>query len=158
MGVWRRLADEVRATWRLLVRELSLFGAVGLVNLGLDIALFNVFTQVFDLGALTSKVLATSISATSAYFMHRHWTFAHRARNKFRREYVVFFGLNAVALGVGLVVIAAARYGLDRTDLLSLNIANLVGIAMGTAFRFWSYKRWVFLRPADHAAAPLIPA
>lgn len=152
-----RLATDVRATWRLVVRELSLFGVVGLVNLALDIALFNLGVQVLGLGALTSKVIAAAISATSAYFMHRHWTFAHRARTRFRREYLTFFGLNAIGLAIGLIVIAAVRYGLDRTDVVWLNAANLVGVALGTVFRFWSYKRWVFTRrPADREPAPLV--
>lgn len=154
MKALRRVGEEVRATWRLLLRELSLFGVVGLVNLGVDVAVFNLCSQLVGLGVLTSKVIATTISATSAYFMHRHWTFAHRVRTEFRREYLIFFALNAVGLAIGLLAIAAARYGLDRTDVLTLNLANLVGIALGTVFRFWSYKRWVFLRQADRAAPP----
>jgi len=140
----RRLREELRATWRILLREISTFGAVGFFNLGLDIAVFNLCSQLFGIGPLTSKVIATLISATSAYFMHRHLSFAHRARTGFRREYLLFFFFNAVALVVGLAIIAGARYGLDRTDLLALNVANLIGIALGSLFRFWSYKRWVF--------------
>ncbi len=140
----RRLRGELRATWRVLLREISTFGAVGFVNLGLDVAVFNLCSQLLDLGVLTSKVIAAVVSVTSAYFMHRHWTFAHRVRSGFRREYLLFFAFNAVALAVGLAVIAGARYGLDRTDLLTLNVANLLGIALGTLIRFWAYKRWVF--------------
>ncbi|MBA2415398.1 MAG: GtrA family protein [Geodermatophilaceae bacterium] len=144
MSALRRLRAELRVTWRVLLREISRFGAVGFFNLGLDVAVFNLCSQVLGLGLLTSKVIATVISATSAYFMHRHWSFSHRARTGFRREYVLFFFFNAIALAVGLVVIAAARYGLDQTGVLALNLANLFGIGLGTLIRFWSYKRWVF--------------
>lgn len=144
MGVLHRLADELRATWRVVLRELSVFGAVGLFNLGVDIAVFNLCTLVFDLDALSSKALATAVSATSAYFMHRGMTFAHRARTGFRREYGLFFLFNAIALVLGLAVIAAAQYVVDLDDALSLNLANLVAVGVGTAFRFWTYKRWVF--------------
>lgn len=140
----RGLRAELRATWRILLREVSLFGAVGFVNLGLDIAIFNLCSQVLNVGVLTSKVIAGVISATSAYFMHRHWSFSHRARSGFRREYLLFFFFNAVALVAGLIIIAGVRYGLNRTDLLALNLANLLGITLGSMFRFWSYKRWVF--------------
>lgn len=145
----RQLRAELRATWRVLLREISTFGAVGFFNLGLDIAVFNLCSQVLGLGLLTSKVVAAVISATSAYFMHRHWSFGHRARTGFRREYVLFFFFNALALGIGLLVIASVRYGLDQTDVLALNVANLAGIALGSLIRFWSYKRWVF--PATHS-------
>lgn len=140
----------------MLLRELSTFGAVGFVNLGLDIAVFNLCSQVFGIGVLTSKVLATVVSATSAYFMHRHWSFGHRARTGFRREYALFFLFNAVALVIGLLVIAGVRYGLDRSDVLTLNIANLFGIALGTLFRFWTYKRWVFPKVAAQTDPQLI--
>lgn len=156
MGVLRRLAEELRATWRVVLRELSVFGAVGVFNLGVDIAVFNLCTLLLDLDALSAKAIATAVSATSAYFMHRGMTFAHRARTGFRREYGLFFLFNAIALVLGLGVIAAAQYGLDRTDALSLNLANLVAVAVGTAFRFWTYKRWVFpalSRPAAALAA-----
>lgn len=128
-----------------MLREISTFGAVGFFNLGVDIAVFNLCSQVLDVGVLTSKVIAAVVSVTSAYFMHRHWTFAHRVRSGFRREYLLFFLFNAVALAVGLVVIAGVRYGLDRTDVLALNVANLIGIGIGTLIRFWAYKRFVFL-------------
>lgn len=149
MSAVRRLREELRATWRILLKEISAFGTVGFINLGVDIAVFNLCWQVFGLGALTSKVIATAISATSAYFMHRHWSFSHRARTGFRREYLLFFFFNAVALVFGLAVIAGARYGLGATDVLALNLANLLGIGLGSLFRFWSYKRWVFPAALD---------
>lgn len=142
------------ASWRVLLRELSAFGVVGLINLGVDIALFNLLHQVVGLGPLTSKVLATCVSATSAYFMHRQWSFAHRARTGLRREYVLFFLLNGIGLAIGLIVIALVRYGFGRADVVSLNVANLVGIGLGTIFRYLTYKRFVFL-PADAAGQPV---
>ena len=151
----QRFRDELRDTWRILLREISTFGAVGFFNLGLDIAVFNLCSQVLGLGLFTSKVIATVISATSAYFMHRNWSFSHRARTGFRREYVLFFFFNAIALGVGLLVIAGARYGLDQTGVLALNLANLVGIGLGTLIRFWSYKRWVFPAVAADGLQPV---
>lgn len=159
----RRVA-ELRSSAGALIGELSKFGVVGFVNLGIDIAMFNLFNQVVGLGPLTSKVLATCISATSAYFMHRHWSFAHRARTGVRREYLLFFALNAIALGIGLAVIAAVRYGLGLDSALWLNLANLVGIVFGTVFRYLAYKRWVFPAvPVAEAAAepvaePAVPA
>ncbi len=139
----------MRATWRTVLRELSAFGIVGTINFGVDIAVFNLCSLVLDMDPLVSKALATIVSATSAYFMHRHWSFSHRARTGFRREYSLFFLFNAIALVVGLVIIAVTQYGFDRTDALALNIANLIAIGVGTGFRFWVYKRWVFPRHPD---------
>ncbi|MEV4897938.1 GtrA family protein, partial [Nonomuraea sp. NPDC055795] len=40
-------------------------------------------------------------------------------------------------------------------DLVSYNIANVIGVGLGTLFRFWSYKRWVFLEATEPIPAEL---
>lgn len=142
----RALTDRP-ARSRSLVRELGAFGIVGLVNLGVDVGLFNLLHFTLGIGPLTSKLVATGVSVTSAYVMHRQWSFSHRARTGVRREYPLFFLINGVALLMGLIVLGVARYGFGLEGVLSLNLANLVGIAVGTAFRFVAYKRWVFMAP-----------
>jgi len=146
----RGLLARIGTPWHVLRKELSAFGAVGVVNLFLDIGLFNALHFGLGVGPLTSKVISTTTATTSAYFMNRHWSFSHRALTELAREYTLFFLLNGVALLMGLVVLGTTRYGLGLTDKLSINVANLVGIGVGTAFRFWSYKRWVF--PPQQAA------
>lgn len=157
-----RLASRFSTPWRILVKELSAFGVVGAVNLAVDIGIFNALHFGAGLGPLTSKVISTSISTTLSYFMNRHWSFSHRARTGLGREYTLFFLLNGVALLIGLAVIALVHYGFGLSSPFALNVANLIGIGLGTIFRFWSYKRWVFLshRRADerseaHTAAGL---
>ena len=149
MSVVRSLLDRAGSPWQVLAKELSAFGVVGVVNLFVDIGLFNLMHFGVGLGPLTSKVISTSVATTSAYFMNRHWSFSHRARTGLAREYTLFFLLNGVALAMGLVVLGMTRYGFGLTDKLSLNVANLIGIGVGTMFRFWSYKRWVFPPQAE---------
>ncbi len=137
--------------WHILAKELSAFGVVGAINFGVDTGLFNAFHVGLGVGILTSKAGSTTVATTLSYFMNRHWSFSHRARTGLRREYVLFFAINLVALAIGLVILAISEYGLNYRDTLSENIANLIGIAIGTVFRFWSYKRWVFMRhPEPH--------
>jgi putative flippase GtrA len=143
------LLARISTPWHVLRKELSAFGAVGVINLFVDIGLFNALHFGQGIGPLTSKVISTTVATTSAYFMNRYWSFSHRARTGLAREYTLFFLLNGVALLMGLLVIGTTRYGLGLTDKFSINMANLVGIGIGTVFRFWSYKRWVF--PAHQA-------
>ncbi len=149
----------MRALYRrfeVLVHEIAKFGLVGAFNAVLDIALFNVLHFGWDVGPLTAKTIATAVAATSSYFMNRHWSFAHRARTSFRREYVLFFVLNAVGLAIALVVLGFTRYVLGLTSPLALNIAaNGVGIALGTLWRFYAYKKWVFLEIAADDPTPV---
>ena len=67
-----------------------------------------------------------------------------------RREYVLFFVLNGVGLLIALGCLWFSHYALGLTSRLADNIsANVVGIGLGTLFRFWSYRKWVFLDSAD---------
>jgi putative flippase GtrA len=142
--------------FEVLLREIAKFGLIGAFNALLDIGLFNLLHFGWGVGPLTSKTLATAVAATSSYFMNRHWAFAHRARTSFRREYVLFFVLNAVGLAIALVVLGFTRYVLDLTSPLALNVAaNVVGIALGTLWRFYAYKRWVFLAIATDDPTPV---
>jgi putative flippase GtrA len=140
----RGLLARTTTPWRTLLKELSAFGTVGIVNLFVDIGLFNALHFGAGVGPLTSKIISTATATTSAYFMNRYWSFSHRARTGLAREYSLFFLLNGIALLMGLVVLGTTRYGLGLTDKLSINVANLLAIGVGTVFRFWSYKRWVF--------------
>jgi putative flippase GtrA len=134
----------------MLIREMAKFGIIGIFNMVLDTAIFNVLqVTVMEGSPLKAKVVATVISATSSYFMNRHWTFRHRSRSGLRREYTLFFLFNAVGLAIQLGVLGMAKYGFGVDDLLWINVFNFIGIGFGTLFRFWTYRRWVFLHPED---------
>ena len=140
-----------------LIHELAKFGVVGLVALVVDVGLFNLLRFAGGEGPmydkpLTAKAVSVSIAATVAYFGNRYWTFRNRGRTSFHREYLLFFVLNAVGLGISVGCLWFSHYALDLTGPIADNIsANVVGLGLGTLFRFWSYRRWVF--PEDTEAA-----
>ena len=83
-----------------------------------------------------------------AYFGNRHLSFSHRARTSIGRETSFFFAINMIALVFAELVLALFAYPLDqRDDHLVMNVVNLVTIGIGTVFRFWTYKRFVFQHP-----------
>jgi putative flippase GtrA len=127
-----------------LVRELVKFGVVGAVAFVVDVSLFNVLLHITD-KPLTSKTLSTVVATTVAYVGNRWWTFRRRSRSGVGREYTLFFLLNGVGLAIALGCLATSHYLLDFTSRLADNIAaNVVGLILGTTFRFWSYRRFVF--------------
>lgn len=138
-----------------LLHELTKFGAVGGLAFLIDTGAFNLFQLVVGLGPMTSKVFATTISTTFAYLGNRFWTFRHREQSGLGREYFLFFLLNGIALLFGVLVIGFTAYTLKLEDPLSLNIANIVGVGLGTLFRYWSYKKWVFLEATTPIPAEL---
>jgi len=138
------LLDRLSTPWRVLLKEISAFGVVGVVNLFIDIGLFNLLHFQLGVGPTTSNIVSAGVATTISYFANRHWSFSHRARTGLRREYTLFIVINLVALAISSVVIAFTYYVISATDPVALNVAKVIGIGIGTVFRFWSYKRWVF--------------
>ena len=86
------------------------------------------------------------------YLGSRFWTFRHRVNQDLLREGTLFFALNIVGLAIAECVIAFVTYGLDLKGTLAYNAASVVGTGLGTIFRYFSYKKWVFLAGAPGAA------
>jgi putative flippase GtrA len=138
-----------------LVHELGKFGTVGGIAFLCDLALFNLFNEAFGWEPLISKTVSTVIAASIAFVGNRFWTWRHRERSGLRREYLLYFFFNAVGLGIALACLGISHYGLGsiwpnvfQTTLADNISAQLVGTALGTLFRFWSYRRFVFVAPA----------
>lgn len=127
-----------------LVRELMKFGTVGAFAFVIDVGLFNVILHATD-KPLTSKTISTVVATTVSYVGNRYWTFRRRQRSTVRREYTLFFVLNGIGLLISLACLYVSHYVLGFTSRLADNIAaNVIGLGLATAFRFWSYRRFVF--------------
>jgi putative flippase GtrA len=146
------LIDHIRGSWRILMKEVAAFGIVGFGALVIDLGIYNLLLT-HHIGVLTSKLISTVVSTTFAYFGNRYFSFSHRARTSIGRETTFFFGINGVALVGAELVLALFAYPFGyKYDHLAMNIVNLFTIGLGTIFRFWAYKRFVFLHP-DRVAA-----
>ncbi|WP_433533381.1 GtrA family protein [Micromonospora sp. CA-263727] len=135
-----------------LVRELSKFATVGGIAFIIDFILFNYLIGLRDVEQVTAKTISTVVAATFAFLGNRFWTWRHRKRSNPAREYALFFFFNAVGLGIAVACLAISRYGLGSIwpqifqTRLADNIASfVVGTGLGTLFRFWSYRRFVFV-------------
>jgi putative flippase GtrA len=131
-------------------RELGKFGVIGLIAYVIDLAVFNLLRfaggegPLFD-KPLTAKVISVLVATTFAYFGNRNWTFKDRTRSSFRREYALFFVFNAVGMIISLTCLWISHYILGFDSALADNIsANVIGLVLGTVFRFWGYHNWVF--------------
>jgi putative flippase GtrA len=141
--------SALRVQFRRLVRELGKFGTVGAISFVIDTIIFNLL---LNAGAetLVAKLGSTVVATTIAFFGNRFWTWRHRSHANMARQYTLFFVLNAVGLGIGLVCLAISHYGLGaiwpsfQSRLADNLSAQIVGTAAGTLFRFWSYRRFVF--------------
>lgn len=145
-GIYRR--------FRQLIHELAKFGVVGAIAGVIDIGGSNVLRYGVHFGPLTSKAMAVGAAATFAYLGNRYWTWRHRYRSGFAREYLLFFFFNGVGLLIALVCLWFTVHLLGFDTPLAYNLSgNVVGLGLGTVFRYWSYKKWVFLPDDDEPEA-----
>ncbi|MBM6402930.1 GtrA family protein [Phycicoccus sp. CSK15P-2] len=123
------------------------FGVVGAVAFVVDLGLANLLWHtVLEDKVTTAKVISGAVATFVAWVGNRQWTFRHRRSRPVHHEVALFFGVNLVALGISAATLAVSHYGLDFTSRLADNVATVVGIGLGTLFRFWAYRRFVFAR------------
>ena len=137
--------------------EVSKFGIIGLAAFIVDFGVFNLLLHggdgILEDHPVTANIISGVTATFVAYFGNRYWTFRYRARSSFRREYFLFFVLNAVALAIASICVATASYVFHQDSALAVNIAKFgVGLPLGTIFRFWSYRKWVFKAHPEVAA------
>jgi len=132
-----------------LIHELAKFGVVGAVAYVMTVVVSNALRfGPAKLGPITSLGIAMLVAATFSYFANRHWTWRDKERHGLGREYSLFIGLSVVGFVITEIPVGFSEYVLHQHSPLAYNIAgNIIGTGLGTIWRFWSFKRWVFLEP-----------
>ena len=136
---------SLRKRFAELIPELTKFGVVGLAGSVIDLGGAAYLHGALGVGPMVSKGLAIIAATVVTYLGSRFWTFRHRANQALLREGVLFAALNVVGLAIAECVIAFVTYGLDMKGTLAYNAASVAGTGLGTIFRYFSYKKWVFL-------------
>ncbi|MGA4844536.1 GtrA family protein [Streptomyces sp. G45] len=151
-------------TARRLGGEVSRFGTVGAVGWVVDTTVFNLCLHAFQLQTVRSGLLASSVAVATTYAGNRCWTYRHRDKSGHTREATLFVLFSVLGMLIQNGVLALSHYGFGYTSALGDNVAkNVVGLGLASAFRFWSYRTWVFrdrprVRPAaDDAPPPRTP-
>lgn len=148
---WATLA-RASVPWTALARQALSFLLVGGVGLVVDVVVFNALrTTVLSghSGPIAAKVISTSLAIAANWIGNRYWTFRSERRRGSRgqvaREAVEFGLVSAAGSLIALVCLWVSHYLLGYTSVIADNLAtNVIGLALGTAFRFVLYRWWVF--------------
>ena len=133
----------------LLRNELLKFGSVGAIAYLVGVGGFNLLVHFpgapLEEKPVTASLISGILSVLVAYIGNRFWTWKDRPKHTFQREVTIFFAVNAVGLGFSAASLGISRYVFDLHSALSDNIsANIIGVGLGTLFRFFGYRTWVF--------------
>lgn len=160
----RQLANStmhwVRGAGLALARQIAKFGVVGGVAFFIDVTVFNVLlyageSPILEGQPLWAKVVSSAVATVASWLGNRYWTFRHTRRPQAWRELALFVLMCTIGLGLSLLCLAISHYVLGFESALADNIAaNVVGLAVGTAFRFWAYRRFVFTHDGASIAMP----
>ena len=94
---------------------------------------------------VTGLIIAGVVSTAVAYVGNRLLTWRDRATNSIPREVLIFLLLNLVGIAIAAIALGVSRYVLHFDSGLADNISgNIVGVGLGTIFRYWSYGKFVF--------------
>ncbi|TXN31985.1 GtrA family protein [Lacisediminihabitans profunda] len=147
-----------------LGRQLLSFILVGGVGLVVDIAVFNALrTTVLEPslvhgGPVIAKAISTSLAILVNWTGNRLWTFRSQRRTDVLREGIEFAVVSAAGMVIALGCLWVSHYLLGYTSIIADNIAtNVVGLALGTAFRFVAYRWWVYSARRRNPVAQLAP-
>jgi putative flippase GtrA len=134
-----------------LMSQLVKFGLVGGVGFVLDVAVFTALRltvlspEVMHEGPLLAKVVSTTVAIAANWIGNRYWTFGPHRTSNTAREGVEFLVVSLLGMGIGLGCLWVSHYGLGLTSVLADNISsNVIGLLLGSLFRFTLYRHWVY--------------
>jgi putative flippase GtrA len=142
-----------------LSREVVCFLVVGGLGYVVDVVAFNVLLSHAPFSGwdpTLARTVAMAVAMVVTYTGNRWWTWEGVRRHDRRREAALFVLFNLVGLVISVGVLLLSHDLLGLTSRLDDNVsANVVGLGLATAFRFWSYRTFVFGADAvDEPAEP----
>ncbi len=127
------------------------FGVVGAIGFVVDVGLFNALrldfagNGPFFASSFEAKAVSVTVATLVTWFGNRLWTFRDRRRHDLLLELLEFAAIAVVGMGIALGCLYISRYWMGFDTLFADNIAtNVIGLGLGTTFRFLMYRYWVY--------------
>jgi len=147
-----------RLIGKLSDREVLTFLAVGGAGYVVDVVAFNVLRSVGPVTTMDpsiARTLAVAAAMCVTYIGNRTLTWRHQASENRSREVGLFVLFNIIGFGFSVVTLTISHDVLGLTSRLADNVsANVIGLALGTVFRYVTYKRFVFAGHESEAKSP----
>ena len=140
-------------------RELLRFAVVGGISFVITMSVnYGLKFTVLRTHPETALIVGVLVATIFSYVANREWSFSTRGGRERTHEAALFFLFSGIALGLNALPQWFSRYVLDlqapRLSPFGVEVADfvsgiIIGTLLGTAFRWWAFKKWVF--PAEGA-------
>jgi putative flippase GtrA len=128
------------------------------IDFGLFNLLFTVSATVEPSVLVLFNLISASLATVASYHLNKHWTF--RMPESHSGHYITrFVAATAIGIIINSVVASSVSFALAAfpvPSLLAVNIGKVIGALTSSAWRFISYRGWVFR--ADKMEQPVIPS
>ena len=138
-----RTAAARREALRPLAIQFARFLVVGILSFSLDYGLFVLLYRVFEVQYVVASTISFSLSVVLNYVLTRKFVFAVNPERNVGIEFVLYLGLNVVALGLNQLILVLAVDALGFSPL----IGKLIATAVVLVYNFIS-RKLLLERPA----------
>lgn len=133
-----------------VVHELSKFGAVGAIALAVNMTVLGAMLASTHNKQIYATLVSTIVATIVAYIGNRYWTYKDRDKLDRRREMLLFFVINGVAMVIEVAAVFIAKYGFHQSSSPAVFIAKYgFGLPLGMLFRLYTYRTFVFPQNPD---------
>ena len=140
--------------WQRYLTEAGRFFAVGGLATLVSLTIFNILVHGLGGGGpmwsrpVAALVIANLVGMVVSYHGSRSWAFRDRPPRQADGGLTAFVAINLVTMTIPVACLMLSREVLHLDDPASDNVAaNVIGLALAFAARFYLFRTYVFLRP-----------
>ena len=149
--MYQKTVDRIKGLMGLFWREVAKFGVVGGAAFVIDTGIYLWLLGGSMGGHPTkAKIISAAVATIFSWLANRYWTFRHRRQANMVREVIMFIIMNGIGLGIAAACVYISHWVLGFESATADIIAgSVVGLILGTIFRFFAYRYWVFTEELD---------
>ena len=147
--------------------ELAKFTLVGGTTFIVDTFVFYALkSSVLEAKPVTAKVFAVLVATILSYVLNREWSFKSRGGRETHHEAALFFAISGIGMAINAAPLWVSSYvfhlRVPNITPLEENIADfisaqIIGTLLAMAFRWWAFRKFVFLEVQVEEAEATVP-
>ncbi|MCX5212568.1 GtrA family protein [Kitasatospora sp. NBC_00240] len=124
--------------------EVVKFGIVGLIGVVVNFGVSNAVLHLTGWAPVRCSVIGTAVAIAANYLGYRYWVYRDSDAASRRREITLFLIFSGIGMLIENSTVWFSTYTLGLHGTLAYNVSKAFGTGLGTLFRFFSYRTWVF--------------